>query len=124
MNPTSDPSDLWYELASDGTTMLPGPEPGTAIRVVLESCPRGGSAHLDQMAHSPTLGWYRQRRFTVPRAMLGQMARLLRMGDCLLPETAPAEETSRGGERLGETILPFPTGHDGKPTSRARERSG
>jgi hypothetical protein len=90
-------SDPMADLSAQGWTMLPGSEPGTALRLCLEPCPKGGCVHLQQMAYSPTLGWYRQKSFSLPREMLGDLARLLRVSQCLLPQPAsaalPAEAT-------------------------------
>ena len=88
MNPHDESNrDLLAELARDGQSMIPGNEPGTALRLTAESCASGGCVHLEQMAYSRTLGWYRQKRFSVPRDMVGALARTLRMADCLMPDT-------------------------------------
>jgi hypothetical protein len=104
-----------HELASDGTTWLAGADPGTAIRVAVEGCAKGGCAHLDQMAYSPTLGWYRQRRFTVPREMIGELARSLRMCDCVMerPQTRAADRCSGQAPETPGTNSPVSaTGED------------
>lgn len=128
MHANTNHADLWQQLAAEGVASLPGAEPGTAVRIVLESCPKGGCAHLDQMAYSPTLGWYRQRRFTVPRDMLGEMARLLRMGDCLMPPaqrspSAPCDEASLSSDST-DAPLPFPGPGQINASERRRQRSG
>jgi len=121
-----------HELACDGMTWLAGERPGTAIRVAVETCPKGGCAHLDQMAHSPTLGWYRQRRFTVPRSMVGDLARLLRMSDCMTsqPEAVTsncgmeqADANCEAGEPAHQP-LPFPGPNHRSTHHDPQQRSG
>lgn len=87
-------AENWTRLASEGSAMLPGPEPGTGLRVRVESCVRGGCVHLEQVAYSPTMGWYRQKSFTVPREMIGDLSRMLRMSDCLLPRHEKGSATA------------------------------
>lgn len=108
------------ELASHGSTMVPGAEAGTAIRIRVESCPKGGCLHLEQMAYSHTLGWYRQKSFQVPRELVGSLAQVLRMGQCLLSQ--PSDSTHQGGEAAP---LPFSTPSPHRTTGEnPRQRSG
>lgn len=112
MERPNEKADNWTRLASDGAAMLPGPEPGTGLRIRVESCQRGGCVHLEQVAYSPTMGWYRQKSFTVPREMIGDLSRLLRMSDCLLPRhekgSAAAPCPAASAQADTETLpLPF-----------------
>ena len=120
-------TDHLHELATHGTTMLPGQAPGTALRISAESCHRGGCVHLEQMAHSRTLGWYRQKSFAIPRSELAALARLLRMADCLLPATPGAdEETQPEAAPAGDAPpLKFPSdlAHEDHASGH-RKRSG
>ena len=106
------------DLEEHGAVMLAGREPGTALRVRLESCPKGGCAHIEQMAYSDTLGWYRQRAFSVPRDMIEPLARLLHMSHCLLPQPATPEPAPAGHLRLVQPDEPQPTDAGGRGGSR------
>jgi hypothetical protein len=64
--------------------VIPGDEPGTAIRVRVEPG-HEGYARIEQLAHSEDLGWYCQKSFVVPGAMIRPLVTHLRQADCLIP---------------------------------------
>jgi hypothetical protein len=121
------PGQNWAELASQGWTMVAGEEAGTALRVRIDTCERGGCVHLEQMAYSPTVGWYRQKMFSLPRSMAGELSRLLRMGECLLPAGGAGVESKACSDCDSEHAgsLPFALagqgqGEPGKPEPSRR----
>lgn len=67
--------------------VIPGLEPGTAVRVRVEPG-RDGYVRLEQLAHSDDLGWYTQKSFCLPAAMVQPLIRQLRKADCYLPRDA------------------------------------
>ncbi len=79
-----------------------GERPGTAVRVRQHDC-EGGCVHLEQLAYSPTIGWYRQKTFCVPREMLDDLTRTLNHAKCLMP---PAQPTA--GALADASPIPFP----------------
>ena len=68
----------------DELTTLPGPKPGTALRVRYDGDP-DGCVCLEQLAYSAGLGWYVQKSLTIPAEMLPQLIPQLRKADCLRP---------------------------------------
>ena len=73
------PSPTEQELAT-----IPGPYPGTAIRVRAE-CGQDGYVRLEQIAHDAGLGWYVQKSFTIPAEIVTAVTTQLRKADCLMP---------------------------------------
>ena len=80
--PFAAPSSTEEELCT-----LPGPN-NTALRVLIDAR-NSGYARLQEMAHSPGIGWYVQRSVIIPREALSLLATQLRKADCLLPKVAP-----------------------------------
>lgn len=80
--------------SEDQLAFIPGDEPGTALRI-RQHPTRDGLVLLEWLAHDPVLGWYRQKSLSLPRAMLGETAKALRIADCLMPR-----ETGVPGLRL------------------------
>src|SRR5688572_26618099 len=87
------PSPTEQELAT-----IPGPHPGTALRVRAE-CGQDGYVRLEQLAYNNGLGWYVQKSFTIPAELLCAVATQLRKADCLMPRP------DRGG---GDRHIVFP----------------
>ena len=73
--------------------VVAGAEPGIAYRVRVEPG-RDGYARLEQLAHSDDLGWYTQKSFVLPAAVVRDMIRQLRKADCYLPHGADAQAHS------------------------------
>ena len=80
---------------------LPGSEPGTALRVYVETGPEG-YVRLQQMAYSNGLGWYVQRSMVIPGEMLATLVPQLRKADCLIPRRPT-------GANWGEPIRLIPS---------------
>ena len=81
------PSPTEIELGT-----IPGTEPGTAMRVRVEPGPGGeGYARIEQLAWSEDLGWYSQKSFCVPGAMINDLVRHLRKADCFIPHDAAGD---------------------------------
>lgn len=66
--------------------MVPGAEPGTAIRVRVEPG-REGYARLEQLAFGEDVGWYVQKSFCIPGDMIKPLVTQLRKADCLVEKT-------------------------------------
>ena len=93
---------------------LPGPQPGTALRVRVETG-QDGYVRLEQLAYNDGLGWYTQKSFCIPGEMLATLVPQLRKADCLIPRrrrsawadgdpirlpvAPPSSETPREAER-------------------------
>jgi hypothetical protein len=60
----------------------------TAFRVLVEPGPEG-YARLQQLAHDPGLGWYVQKSFVIPGAVLHELLPQLRKADCYITPGAP-----------------------------------
>jgi|SRR5687767_6871553 len=90
------PSPTEQEIAT-----IPGPHPGTALRVRAE-LGHDGYVRLEQLAHNPGLGWYVQKSFTIPAEMLTVLIPQLRKVDCLMPR-----RDHRSG-RDSHIMLPVP----------------
>lgn len=90
--------------AEEGTVTIPGPECGAALRVHVVGG-LDGEVCLEQLAYSPTLGWYVQKSFHIPGCMLGDLIRQLRKADCLIPH-CPAAKHKRPVRP--DAPLPFP----------------
>lgn len=105
--------------------MIPGHEPGRAIRLRLESCPKGGGVHLEQVAYSRTVGWYCERTLSVPRSLLDDLARALRMSNCLLPPSSEGSDTScePADADVNQLTFPSPVSPSAEPP-RTDRRSG
>lgn len=73
------PSPTEEELA-----LIPGDEPGTAIRVRVEPGV-GGYVRIEQLAHNADMGWYTQKSLCIPGDMLGTLVPQLRKAQCLIP---------------------------------------
>jgi hypothetical protein len=80
--------------SDDVLATLPGPGPGSALRVSLEpgaSHGHGGSesgegfVRLEHLAYSSGAGWYVQKSFRIPRELLAALVPQLRKADCLTP---------------------------------------
>ena len=84
---------------------IPGTEPGTALRVRVEPTMGEGYARIEQLAWSADLGWYTQKSFVVPAAMIKALVTELRKADCHIPKAKPD---------LHDSPLPFP-GPDAPP---------
>src|SRR5687767_13903081 len=82
---------------------LPGPQPGTALRVRVEPG-HEGYVRLEQLAYTPGLGWYTQKSFCIPGELLGALVPQLRKADCLIPRRA----ASRGSDIPEPIRLPVP----------------
>ena len=63
---------------------IEGPEPGTALRVYLQSG-HEGYVRLQQLAYDAGLGWYVQKSMVIPGDMLSALVPQLRKADCLIP---------------------------------------
>lgn len=61
---------------------LPGEEPGTAVRLLVES--DSGYVRVQHLAHDPGLGWYVQKSMVLPREVLTQLIPQLRKAQCLM----------------------------------------
>lgn len=83
---TSCPNQTEEDLA-----VLPGPEPGTAMCVRVESGD-GQYVRLEHLAFSADLGWYTQKSFCVPAGMLRDLVTQLNKADCLM---RPAQRDGR-----------------------------
>jgi hypothetical protein len=83
---------------------IPGPECGTALRVHMVD-QLDGDVRLEQLAFSPTLGWYVQKSFRIPGCMLGDLIRQLRKADCLVPRRPTLK---RERQTRPDASLPFP----------------
>ena len=80
---------LRQSTVEDHIAFIPGDEPGTALRI-RQHPTRDGLVMLEWLAHDPVLGWYRQKSLSLPRNMLAETAKGLRVADCLMPrETQP-----------------------------------
>lgn len=71
-----------------------------------------GHVRLEQLAYSPTAGWYRQKSFTIPRQLLEPVAESLRYARCLIPEAT--EET---GDAPASFKFPRPAAEGDSPDS-------
>lgn len=86
------PSPTEQELAT-----LPGEQPGTALRVLVEPGVEG-YVRLEQLAFDKGLGWYVQKSFTIPGEALAALVPQLRKADCLIPRRRT--RSSRAPQRL------------------------
>lgn len=75
------PSPSEEELA-----LIPGDEPGTAIRVRVQPGV-SGYVRLEQLAYNADMGWYTQKSFCIPGDMLATLVPQLRKANCLIPAT-------------------------------------
>ena len=92
--------------SDDHLAFIPGDEPGTALRI-RQHATREGLVTLEWLAHDPVLGWYRQKSLSLPRQMLGETAKALRVADCLMPrDPAAAPATLPAGLRLHPAPVP------------------
>jgi hypothetical protein len=85
---------------------VPGDEPNTAIRVKLVR--QAGDAHvvLEHRAYTPDLGWYTQKSFRLPTAVLSTLATQFGFADALTRHaTGP---TNRSRARATGDPIPFP----------------
>ena len=105
------PSPTEQDLAT-----IPGPDPGTAIRVRAE-CGPDGYARLEQLAHDPALGWYVQKSFTIPAELVTAIAAQLRKADCLMPRPR------RRGRQASHLVFPSPTPGIGDPAQPQRREA-
>ncbi len=64
---------------------LPGPTPGTALRVSVEPA-SDGYVRLEHLAFNENVGWYTQKSFCVPTGMIDVLVIALRKADCLSPK--------------------------------------
>lgn len=80
------PSATEEEIAT-----VPGPTPGTAMRVRVEPTMHG-YVRLEHLAYSTDLGWYTQKSFCIPGEIISQIIPHLRKADCLIPRPAREEE--------------------------------
>lgn len=62
--------------------IIPGPDAETEIRIVVEPGP-DGDCRLEQLAYNRNIGWYVQRSFRLPQALVRDVATALRIVDCL-----------------------------------------
>lgn len=76
------PSPTEHQLA-----MIPGSEPGTALRVSVEPG-HEGYVRLEHLAFNTDLGWYTQKSFCIEAEMLEALVPALRKADCLVPKSA------------------------------------
>ena len=105
-------------FASDTEQVLEtisGPTPDSAMRVRVEPGP-GGYARIEQLAYSADLGWYCQKSFVVPGALIKAMVTQLRKADCMI--APPSGHSSDGAPIL--RLVPAPT-DDQPPTQQRRE---
>lgn len=63
-----------------------GPDGQSAMRVRVEPN-QAGYVRLEQLAWSADMGWYCQKSFVIPAAMVRDLITTLRKADCLLPRT-------------------------------------
>ena len=90
------PSPAEQELAT-----IPGPQPGTALRVHVEAG-HEGYVRLEHLAYDAGLGWYVQKSFVISGEMLAALVPQLRKADCLIPRP----RNGRGGDAL--RLFPAP----------------
>ena len=83
------PSPTEQELA-----MIPGSEPGTALRVSVEAG-REGYVRLEHLAYNTDLGWYTQKSFCIAAEMLEALVPELRKASCMVPRVAAASAGPR-----------------------------
>jgi hypothetical protein len=102
MNLSNCPPDVPQPVENQ-LAMIPGPHPGTALRIQLLGGEDG--VRLEQLAYSSALGWYVQKSFSVPGAALADLATQLRKADCLNTQS-PARKRNRAPQPMD--LLPFP----------------
>ncbi|GMU20192.1 MAG: hypothetical protein AMXMBFR13_02910 [Phycisphaerae bacterium] len=103
MNLSNCPSDIPDPVENQLAT-IPGPHPGTALRVELLNGEEAG-VRLEQLAYNPGLGWYVQKSFCVPGSALADLITQLRKADCLNPQS-PARKRNGAPQKMD--LLPFP----------------
>lgn len=79
--------------------VVPGDEPGTAIRVRVEPG-RDGYARLEQLAYGEDVGWYVQKSFCVPGDMIKPLVTQLRKADCFVEKDTHSN--------ANDAPIPFP----------------
>lgn len=62
-----------------------GPDGQSAMRVRVEPT-QEGYIRLEQLAWSADMGWYCQKSFVIPAAMVRDLITTLRKADCLMPK--------------------------------------
>ena len=81
--------------------VLPGPRPGTAVRVRVEPGV-DGYVRLEHLAYSAGMGWYTQKSFTIPGEMLAALVPQLRKADCMIPKRQADEPRLAIGPALND----------------------
>jgi len=113
-HPAGRPPCVFPSPSEEDLALIPGDEPGTAIRVRVQPG-MGGYVRLEQLAYNADMGWYTQKSFCIPGDMLATLVPQLRKANCLIPATPHC-----GAAPL---VFPGPRIADDQPTHPERREA-